>query len=60
VVLPWLDDLKRPTRPRRIPSVLTQTEVTALLAALDGQMALLAKLLYGTGMRLNEGLGSAG
>jgi site-specific recombinase XerD len=57
VVLPWLDDLKRPTRPRRIPSVLTQTEVTALLAALDGQMALLAKLLYGTGMRLNEGLG---
>jgi site-specific recombinase XerD len=60
VVLPWLDDLKRPTLPRRIPSVLTQTEVTALLAALDGQMALLAKLLYGTGMRLNEGLGSAG
>jgi integrase len=57
VVLPWLDDLKRPTLPRRIPSVLTQTEVTALLAALDGQMALLAKLLYGTGMRLNEGLG---
>lgn len=56
VALPWLDDLKRPTRARRIPCVLTQGEVAALLATLDGAMALLAKLLYGTGMRLAEGL----
>lgn len=54
--LPWLTDLQRPTRPRRIPSVLTTPEVGALLGALDGEMALLAKLLYGTGMRLTEGL----
>ena len=54
--LPWLQDLKRPTRPRRIPSVLTQPEVVALLSALDGDVALLGKLLYGTGMRLMEGL----
>ena len=54
--LPWLQDLKRPTRPRRIPSVLTQPEVVALLGALDGEVALLGKLLYGTGMRLMEGL----
>lgn len=54
--LPWLQDLQRPTRPRRIPSVLTQPEVGALLGALEGDVALLGKLLYGTGMRLMEGL----
>ncbi|PKO60298.1 MAG: integrase [Betaproteobacteria bacterium HGW-Betaproteobacteria-18] len=54
--LPWLTEVQRPTRPRRIPSVLTKAEVAALLGALDGEMALLAKLLYGTGMRLMEGL----
>lgn len=30
VQLPWLDDVQRPTRPRRIPSVLTSAEVAAL------------------------------
>jgi len=54
--LPWLDDLQRPVRPKRIPSVLTQAEVRALLGAMDGTAELLAKLLYGTGMRLTEGL----
>ena len=48
--------MQRPTRPRRIPAVLTKTEVAALMGAMDGEMALLAKLLYGTGMRLMEGL----
>ena len=56
VTLPWLEDLTRPTRARRIPAVLAQAEVAALLGALDGEMALLGKLLYGTGMRLKEGL----
>jgi len=54
--LPWLQDLQRPTRPRRIPSVLTRAEVAALLGCLDGEMGLLGRLLYGTGMRLMEGL----
>jgi site-specific recombinase XerD len=35
--LPWLTEVQRPTRPRRIPSVLTKAEVTALLAALVGE-----------------------
>jgi integron integrase len=56
VQLPWLDDVQRPTRPRRIPSVLTVAEVAALLRAMTGVELLLGKLLYGTGMRLNEGL----
>ena len=54
--LPWLTEVQRPTRPRRIPSVLTKAEVATLLGAMDGEVALLAKLLYGTGMRLMEGL----
>ena len=31
VQLPWLDDVQRPTGPRRIPSVLTTAEVAAFL-----------------------------
>ena len=53
--LPWLDDVQRPTRPRRIPPVLTTAEVAALFKTMTGVELLLAKLLYGTGMRLNEG-----
>lgn len=53
--LPWLADINRPTRTRRIPSVLTKEEVAGLLATMDGVMALLTRLLDGTGMRLMEG-----
>ena len=56
VNLPWLDGVNRPAQKRRIPTVLTQDEVAALFQFLGGEMALLAKLLYGTGMRLMEGL----
>ena len=56
VDLPWLAELQRPTRPRRIPSVRTKAEVAALLGAMEGEAAFLGKLLYGTGMRLMEGL----
>jgi integron integrase len=56
VALPWLDNINRPTQKRRIPSVLTKDEVAGLLAHMDGQTALLARLLYGTGMRLMEGM----
>jgi len=54
--LPWLTDLERPTRARRIPSVLTGAEVASLLGAMDGEMALLAKLLYGTDIRTMQEL----
>ena len=54
--LPWLNGLNRPAQKRRIPSVLTREEVASLFGFLDGEMALLAKLLYGTGMRLMAGL----
>ena len=54
--LPWLTDINRPTQTKRIPSVLTKDEVAGLLTAMDGETALLARLLYGTGMRLMEGM----
>lgn len=52
--LPWLDNLSRPTKPKRLPTVLSQAEVEALLVAMSGTHALMARLLYGTGMRLME------
>lgn len=54
--LPWLDNINRPNRPKRLPSVLSKDEVSRLLAAMEGKVGLLARLLYGTGMRLTEGL----
>ena len=51
---PWLDDVYRPNRPPRLPTVLTQWEVSAVLAEMKGTHALMARLMYGTGMRLME------
>ena len=52
--LPWLGDLIRPKKPQRLPAVLTREEVNALLAHMEGTPLLMARLLYGTGMRLME------
>jgi integron integrase len=54
--LPWMASVVRAKRPRRLPSVLSRDEVTRLFAMMDGRTALIARLLYGTGMRLMEGL----
>lgn len=56
VALPWMDELARPVPKKRIPVVLTRSEVQAVLGKLDGQHKLLASLLYGCGLRLLEGL----
>ena len=55
IELPWLDDLVRAKKPRRLPSVLTRAEVSALLGAIDDpDVVLPARLLYGGGLRLLE------
>lgn len=54
--LPWLDDLVRAQRPVRLPVVLTRDEVTSVLQRMDGATALVARLLYGSGLRLLEAL----
>jgi integron integrase len=52
--LPWMDDVVRAKRPRRVPVVLTRDEVRRLLAQLEGRDWLMAGLLYGAGLRLME------
>jgi integron integrase len=54
--LAWLDQVVAARRRRRLPVVLTVTEVRRLLAEMSGTTGLIASLLYGTGMRLLEGL----
>lgn len=44
----------RSKKPTKLPVVLSQREVQALLAAMSGINGLIANVLYGTGMRLME------
>jgi integron integrase len=52
-----IGEFPRAKRPQRLPKVLNRAEVRALLAKLDGTAGLVARLLYGSGLRLGEGLG---
>lgn len=54
IQLPWLDQVVRAKQPQRLPVVLTRQEITALLDRMSGLHGLMARLLYGTGMRLME------
>jgi integron integrase len=63
--LPWLADIGRPHRERKLPTVLSRDEVVHLIDQLDAigtthhdstlaPHGLMARLAYGTGMRLLE------
>ena len=54
IELPWLDQIVRAKRPRRLPTVLEKCEVQRLLAKMSGEHALMGQLMYGTGMRIGE------
>ncbi|RZJ15840.1 MAG: integron integrase [Acidovorax sp.] len=54
--LPWLNEVVQAKTPKRLPVVLTPTEVRELLLHMDGTTGLIGQLLYGTGMRLLEAL----
>jgi integron integrase len=54
--LPWLENITRATKPKRLPVVLSPIEVRAVLAQLEGVSWLIASLLYGGGLRLSEAL----
>ena len=56
VDLPWLDGVVQAKTPKRLPVVLTTSEVRDLLLHMQGTTGLIAQLLYGTGMRLLEAL----
>lgn len=52
--LPWLENVTQAKAPKRLPVVLTVSEVQAVLSHLTGTHVLIASLLYGGGMRLME------
>jgi integron integrase len=54
--LPWLNGVEAAKIPQRLPVVLTEREVDAVLARIPGTLGLVARLLYGSGMRLLEGV----
>jgi integron integrase len=58
VELPWVDDIVRAKQPQRLPVVLTRDEVARLWEQIPtaSRRGLVLRLLYGTGMRLMEGL----
>jgi len=47
-------DALRARKPKRLPTVLTRDEVQRLIAQMSGTHQLMAKLLYGSGLRLME------
>jgi integron integrase len=54
IELPWLENVTRASRPKRLPVVLSAEEVRSVLAQLDGTSWLIGNLLYGSGLRLME------
>jgi integron integrase len=44
----------RPTKPKRIPTVLSKDEAKQVIAKMDGVYKLMAQILYGGGLRLME------
>jgi integron integrase len=49
-------DAIRAKRPKQLPTVLTREEVSQVLNAMSGTPQLIAKLLYGSGLRLMEAI----
>lgn len=50
----WLRGMERPTKPIRVPVVLTPAEAQKVLSNMHGTARLMAGLLYGSGLRLME------
>lgn len=55
--LPWMDSVVRAKQPQRLPCVLSVAETQRLMSTMPTTAAgLVLRLLYGSGMRLSEGL----
>jgi site-specific recombinase XerD len=54
--LEFMEGFERAPRRQRVPVVLSREEVQRLLTAMPEKYRLFGQLLYGTGMRLMEGL----
>ena len=56
ITLPWMDSIVRAKPSQHLPVVLSRVEIQALLPHLTGERGLILKLMYGTGLRLDEAL----
>lgn len=54
VDLPYLDDVVRATKPKRLPTVFTHDEAMRVIASLATEHVLAAELMYGAGLRVME------
>ena len=54
--LPRVDDIERAKPSKNLPLVFSRSEVQSVLTHLDGTNHLIAALLYGSGLRLMEGI----
>jgi integrase len=52
--LPYVSNIERAPRRKKLPVVFTRDEVRRVLAGLSGAQGLIARLLYGSGLRLME------
>ena len=52
--LPWIENIVRSKRPKKVPVVFTQEEARQVLSRMTGTPRLMAHLLYGSGLRVME------
>src|SRR5262245_47330214 len=52
--LPYVSNIERARKPKRVPTVFTRDETRRIFANLSGTYWLVAGLLYGSGLRLME------
>lgn len=52
-----LGEIARSQRPVKLPVVMTRDEVRTVISHLDGDIKLIASIMYGTGLRLAECIG---
>jgi len=52
----WIENIKRLSRVKHLPVVLSKKEVSKVFSNLEGTIKLIVSLLYGSGLRLAEAL----
>ena len=52
----WIENIKRSSRVKHLPVVLSKKEVTKVFNNLEGTNKIIVSLLYGSGLRLSEAL----
>jgi len=52
----WIENIKRSSRVKHLPVVLSKKEVSKVFSNLEGTIKIIVSLLYGSGLRLAESL----